>query len=137
VCLNGILVVEVFRHDLSEIIRESIDYGLAHVLAHGEKGEQLVADVLASAYPPAAPRKPVPASRRPVADAAETEKLAKWASRLEAEFPKLDLRHTQMQDLKAAVRLLPEFRISEGRNAKTLAAVSEPKPGILWSKSKF
>jgi 1,4-dihydroxy-6-naphthoate synthase len=30
VCFNGILLVEVFRHDLSEIIRESIDYGLAH-----------------------------------------------------------------------------------------------------------
>ena len=29
-CFNGILLVEVFRHDLSEIIRESIDYGLAH-----------------------------------------------------------------------------------------------------------
>jgi hypothetical protein len=30
VCLNGIFVVQIFRHDLSEIIRESIDYGLAH-----------------------------------------------------------------------------------------------------------
>jgi hypothetical protein len=69
------------------------------VLAHGEKGEQLVADALASAYPPTAPRAPVPWNRRQAPDAAETEKLAKWASRLETEFPKLELRHTQMQDL--------------------------------------
>jgi hypothetical protein len=68
------------------------------VLARGDKGEQLVVDVLASAYPPAA----APArgmNRRPAVDPAETERLAKWASRLETEFPKLDLRHTQMQDL--------------------------------------
>ena len=69
------------------------------VLAHGEKGEQLLADALASAYPPAAPRAPVPWNRRPVPDAAETEKLVEWASRLQTEFPKLELRHTRLQDL--------------------------------------
>jgi hypothetical protein len=68
------------------------------VLAHNENGDQLVADVLASAYPSEAPRGRG-ASRPMLPDGADVERLTKWASRLETDFPQLDLRHTQMQNL--------------------------------------